>query len=348
MKNKLFNLGLFLGMSALMLTSACKKEVFTGISAPSTVAIGEAIKFTDTQEERTNVSFAWDFGDGNSSTDRNPSHVYQKAGSYTVTQTVYLNQNATKGKFVQKTESLAITVEGPAADFTTDSVLYKTNQPIVITNSTVEKEKGFITTYEWSYSSDNGTSGVFSTKKVPAIKFAEAGKYTITLTATQGQTQSVKSTEITVANLETYLRNQMLQGSWTPITDFQEISNSSAPVTCTALANGTTNTLVQLQKLTMYPNGVAHEITASNYNQTLGTTTTWNLTADGKYIIFGTPSTTSPAGYNSGVNNFMFAVKSITNNSLVLEQILIVNSGGMPAPCNNVTFTNTRTITFSK
>lgn len=41
------------------------------------------IKFTD--ESTTAVSWLWDFGDGITSPDRNPSHVYQLPGDYTVT-----------------------------------------------------------------------------------------------------------------------------------------------------------------------------------------------------------------------------------------------------------------------
>ena len=31
------------------------------------------------------MTFAWDFGDGSSSTEQNPSHMYTQRGTYTVT-----------------------------------------------------------------------------------------------------------------------------------------------------------------------------------------------------------------------------------------------------------------------
>ena len=44
------------------------------------------VEFTNTSSKSGNVT--WDFGDGTSSTDMNPSHKYAKAGIYQVTLTV--------------------------------------------------------------------------------------------------------------------------------------------------------------------------------------------------------------------------------------------------------------------
>jgi PKD repeat protein len=45
------------------------------------------VNFTD-QSSGSPTSWSWDFGDGGSSTQRNPSHIYNAAGTYTVTLTV--------------------------------------------------------------------------------------------------------------------------------------------------------------------------------------------------------------------------------------------------------------------
>jgi len=44
----------------------------------------ETVQFTDTSSN-TPTSWLWDFGDGTTSTDQNPTHVYSLPGSYTVT-----------------------------------------------------------------------------------------------------------------------------------------------------------------------------------------------------------------------------------------------------------------------
>ena len=54
-------------------------------ASPTTICAGQTVQFTDQSTSPTAiVSWVWDFGDGNSSTVQNPSHVYTTAGTYTV------------------------------------------------------------------------------------------------------------------------------------------------------------------------------------------------------------------------------------------------------------------------
>ena len=46
------------------------------------------VQFTDTSVSSGDTGYAWDFGDGGASTDRNPSHMYTTEGLYTVILTV--------------------------------------------------------------------------------------------------------------------------------------------------------------------------------------------------------------------------------------------------------------------
>jgi PKD repeat protein len=65
------------------------------------------------------VSWSWDFGDGHSSTDQNPVHVYDNAGSYSVTLTITTsggNASTTKTDLIVVSEAVpAVGTTGIAA-----------------------------------------------------------------------------------------------------------------------------------------------------------------------------------------------------------------------------------------
>jgi PKD repeat protein len=57
------------------------------VSSDGPTPLGQATHFTASVGAGSNVSYSWDFGDGQSATGWQVSHVYQAAGSYTVTVT---------------------------------------------------------------------------------------------------------------------------------------------------------------------------------------------------------------------------------------------------------------------
>ena len=75
--------------------------------SPEQPKVGSNIFFESdsTDEDGTIVSWHWDFGDGTTSNQQNPTHKYTKAGEYTVTLTVMDNYGE------EDTTSIKITVE---------------------------------------------------------------------------------------------------------------------------------------------------------------------------------------------------------------------------------------------
>ncbi len=87
LKNQSINI-LFL-MTTMFLVSNCgddddETEIVTASFEVATtdLAADAAIEFTNTSENAT--YYVWNFGDGNASSDENPSHTYDSAGTYTV------------------------------------------------------------------------------------------------------------------------------------------------------------------------------------------------------------------------------------------------------------------------
>ncbi len=79
-----------------------------------TAQIDEEIQFNSTlsgDDDGTIASYAWDFGDGNTSTQANPTHAYEKDGDYQVTLTVTDNDGDTDSATV------TLTVEEDQPDY---------------------------------------------------------------------------------------------------------------------------------------------------------------------------------------------------------------------------------------
>lgn len=75
------------------------------IASNTTVPTGGSVNFTNTSTGGT--TYSWNFGDSNTSTVQNPSHVYTTTGTYTVTLTV------TNGSCGSASTTQVITVESP-------------------------------------------------------------------------------------------------------------------------------------------------------------------------------------------------------------------------------------------
>lgn len=83
---------------------------FSASSTSGTIVVGSGYSVTFTDRTLGNaVSWLWDFGDGNTSTEQNPTHTYWKGGTFDVSLTVYdANQNAveTKTEYIVMTDPL--------------------------------------------------------------------------------------------------------------------------------------------------------------------------------------------------------------------------------------------------
>ncbi len=141
--------------------------------SPSSPADLDTIQFTDMSSDPYGevVSWTWDFGDGNTSTQQNPTHIYSDEGSYTVTLTVEDDDGATDTMM----ESIMVSNVPPSADF---SYQFHDKRTVGFTGKSADRDGGVV---NWTWSFDDGS---MSYEQDPTHEYQHGGSYTVTLTVT--------------------------------------------------------------------------------------------------------------------------------------------------------------------
>ncbi|MCP4257455.1 MAG: PKD domain-containing protein [Planctomycetes bacterium] len=140
-------------------------------AAPRSGSIPLVVQFTSTSTGEI-TSRLWNFGDGTTSTEKNPVHTYQKIGSYTVSLTVVGpggSDTKTLETFIQVTHPAL----APVANFT--AAPRSGSIPLVVQFTSTST--GEITSWLWNFS-----DGTTSTEKNPVHTYQKIGSYTVSLT----------------------------------------------------------------------------------------------------------------------------------------------------------------------
>ncbi len=126
--------------------------------------------FTDmSTSAASSLSYAWDFGDGNSSTQQNPMHSYSTSGQYNVCLTISDAANNCNNKYCA---SITLSSTAPACRA---SYSYKTNKKVVDFSDLCSGTKSY-TTYLWDFG-DSSTAATHS----PSHTYAANGIYQVCL-----------------------------------------------------------------------------------------------------------------------------------------------------------------------
>jgi PKD repeat protein len=131
------------------------------------------------------TGWQWDFGNGGTSTLKNPSAIYFTPGNYTVTLTVTDATNATNTTV--KTAFITIYAQ-PAVDFSVDKRTGCSPAKIKFTDKSATPAGTVITSWKWDFG-DGGSS----TQQNPSYTYRTPGSYTVTLSITndKGCTQLI-------------------------------------------------------------------------------------------------------------------------------------------------------------
>jgi PKD repeat protein len=149
-------------------------------ATPTAGAAPLTVQFTDGSADGSSPveAWAWDFGDGETSTVESPSHVYDTAGTYSVTLSVTSDDGSD-----DEVRSNLITVTsgsgtGPTAAFSADPV--SGDAPLTV-QFTDESTPGTspITTWTWDFGDGSTSEGAD-----PSHIYSAVGTYTVSLTVT--------------------------------------------------------------------------------------------------------------------------------------------------------------------
>jgi PKD repeat protein len=185
------------------LTVASRNPLQLTISGnPSTGSYPLLVAFTSTPTGGTNTewisgvgwqdlpyTYSWTFGDGGSSSEANPSHTYQTAGSFTVTLVIH------DGLSRMTSAAFLVTVTIPPLQLAISRTPASGDYPLEVSFSS--SVSGGVPPYSYSWTfGDGGTSAQAN----PVHTYEKSGTFVVTLVVHDSQSGEItKTTDVTVS-----------------------------------------------------------------------------------------------------------------------------------------------------
>ncbi|MFK8006955.1 MAG: PKD domain-containing protein [Saprospiraceae bacterium] len=315
-------------------------------------------------------SYSWDFGDGNISTETNPTHTYGADGNYTVVLTATNNCGS-----VTSTQTVNIS-NAPSAGFGANV----TSGCASLTVQFSDQSSSNTTSWNWSFPGGNPSS---STEQNPSVTYDNAGTYSVTLEAINATGNSIvtQTDFILVNDVPTASFSQNINGLNVDFTNTSTNGNSynwdfgdgnsstdlspshtygmdgtyevilSVTNNCGTVTTMTTVTIVTSPTAGFganVTNGCA-DLTVQFSDQSSTNATSWNWSFIGGNPSSSTEQNPTVTYENAGTYSVILTVTNAAGNNQVEQMNYIVVDdipvAGFTADANayNVDFTNTST-----
>ncbi len=166
--------------------------VFPGVDECEAVCVADPvsgcapleIQFTD-KSTGNPISWAWDFGDGNSSSEQNPDHTYNAPGNYTVTLTVTTDC----GQAAKILDTAINVIEcgplPPVSNFTADPQAGRAPLEVQFSNTS---GGGKATSFAWKFG-----DGTNSSEESPKHTYINPGNYTPSLFVSNAEGKDIET-----------------------------------------------------------------------------------------------------------------------------------------------------------
>ena len=211
------------------------------------------INFTNTSTGTAPLTYLWDFGDGVTSTEINPSHNYSNAGSFTV-RLISTNTSGCSDTLVKPN---AIVIGTVRANFTVPETICA-GTPSIFTNTSTPTGVGAI----WNFG-----DGTTSTQESPSKTYTIPGTYTIKLVSTSGNCgDSLTRNIVVLSKPTTNFTSSTTSSCQYPLTVTFANSSSNALTYLWDFGDGTTSTLENPTHTYTSPGSFTVKLTSTNSN----------------------------------------------------------------------------------
>lgn len=180
-----------------------EKEIDPENEAPvaqfSTAITDKTVKFTNesTDKESQDLSYSWNFGNGKSSKEVNPTVTYDKYGTYTVTLKAFDGQKYSS----PFTKEITLVCKGDGCEVAPNhapvvELKYTVDgYSVTFTNTSYDEDgDALVSTYDYG----DGSVKVVNNKKIHFYSYKNPGNYTVTLSVTDGVDTTTKEYKLTI------------------------------------------------------------------------------------------------------------------------------------------------------
>jgi PKD repeat protein len=180
------------GNGTLDVTSnVCSKAFFAATFQAQTQNGGIKMDFHNASIG-SNLTFAWDFGDGYGSYAQNPTHIYSNPGYYNVKLTVW-GEKCCKSTFTYQVRAVDATC---LADFWATPGSYPNSLMVSFTDYSTFSQNITTPTYSWDFGDGTQTSS----QQHPSHTYSSSGTYSVCLTITVDNCTDTKCKQVTITN----------------------------------------------------------------------------------------------------------------------------------------------------
>ncbi len=229
---------LFAGGFLLPLTATSQVPVSGFTATPISGCAPLVVNFSDASTGNP-TAWLWDFGNGNTSTLKDPSVIYFTPGTYTVSLTV---TNANGSNTLTRANYVVVNAS-PQVDFSANRLAGCFPLPVQFTDLSSSPNNNALVSWQW----DLG-NGTVSTVKNPFQRYTTTGSFTVTLRVTDDKGCSNTSVKTNYINVSPGVRAGFTNNTPTPCqlpATIQFINTSAGPGTLSYqwnFGNGNTST----------------------------------------------------------------------------------------------------------